>query len=51
MAIAGRTKAEDVARDLGLTRWDARHNSDAFRFTRPFALTAMRNRLSFWKIA
>jgi putative intracellular protease/amidase len=47
-AIAGRDKAQDVARDLGVTRWDARHNSDTFRFTRPFALTAIGNALAFW---
>jgi hypothetical protein len=27
---------------------DVRHDSDAFRFTRPFALTAIGNRLVFW---
>jgi putative intracellular protease/amidase len=48
-AIAGRDKAEQVARDLGVAHWDARHRSDAFRFTRPFALTALGNRLSFWR--
>ena len=47
-AIAGRDKAEAVARDLGLTHWDARHDSDAFQFTRPFALTAIGNTLAFW---
>ena len=48
-AIAGRDKAEAVGRDIGLADWDARHDSNAFRFTRPFALTAMRNVLAFWK--
>jgi putative intracellular protease/amidase len=47
-AIAGREKAETVARDLGLAQWDARHRSDAFKVTRPFALTAMGNVLAFW---
>ena len=47
-AIAGRAKAEAVARDLGLADWDASHRSDEFRFTRPFALTVMGNRLAFW---
>ena len=47
-AIAGREKAEAVGRDLGLTHWDARHDSGAFKFTRPFALTAIRNTLAFW---
>lgn len=47
-AMAGRDKAQAVARDLGLPRWDARHDSDAFALTRPFALTAMFNTLAFW---
>jgi putative intracellular protease/amidase len=47
-AIAGRAKAEAVAKDLGLTDWDARHDSDAFELTRPFALTVMANRVAFW---
>lgn len=47
-AIAGRDKATAVARDLGLTQWDARHLSAAFKITRPFALTAMGNVLAFW---
>jgi hypothetical protein len=49
-AIAGRDKAEAVGRDLGLTTWDARHDSGAFRFTRPFALTAIRNTIAFWNL-
>ncbi|MBI5265581.1 MAG: DJ-1/PfpI family protein [Bradyrhizobium sp.] len=47
-AIAGRDKAEAVGREIGLARWDARHDSSAFQFTRPFALTAIRNTLVFW---
>jgi putative intracellular protease/amidase len=47
-AIAGRAKAEEVAVGLRLYEWDARHESDAFTFTRPFALTAMANKLAFW---
>jgi putative intracellular protease/amidase len=47
-AIAGRDKAEAVSRDLGLAQWDARHDSAAFQFTRPFALTAIGNTLAFW---
>jgi transcriptional regulator GlxA family with amidase domain len=47
-AIAGRERAEVTARDVGLTRWDARHDSRAFVFTRPFALTAIRNTSAFW---
>ncbi|WP_199259454.1 DJ-1/PfpI family protein [Paracoccus binzhouensis] len=52
-AIAGRAKAEAVARDLGLAHWDARHAnahaSAAFGLTRPFAATVLGNRLAFWK--
>lgn len=47
-AIAGRAKAEAVARGLGLERWDARHASGAFKFTRPFAMTVLANRLAVW---
>lgn len=47
-AIAGRAKAEAVAREIGLAHWDARHRSEAFRFTRRFALTAIANTLAFW---
>lgn len=47
-AIAGRAKAETVARDLGLKSWDARHASGAFTFTRPFATAALANTLAFW---
>ncbi|UGY24222.1 DJ-1/PfpI family protein [Bradyrhizobium septentrionale] len=46
--IAGRGKAEAVAREIGLPSWDARHDSNAFKFTRPFALTAIQNTLAFW---
>jgi putative intracellular protease/amidase len=47
-AIAGRDKAEAVASDLGLDRWDARHHSGAFKLTRPFVTTVLGNRLAFW---
>src|SRR5690606_28485113 len=47
-AIAGREKAEAVAGDLGLARWDARHDSAAFKFTRPFATTVLGNVLALW---
>lgn len=47
-AIAGRDKAEAVARDLGLAEWDARHASGAFALTRPFATTVLGNVLAFW---
>jgi len=47
-AIAGRDKARSVGRDIGLPDWDARHESDEFKFTRPFALTAIGNTAAFW---
>jgi putative intracellular protease/amidase len=47
-AIAGRAKAQAVAHDLGLERWDARHASGAFALTRPFVTTVLANRLAFW---
>ncbi len=47
-AIAGRARADEVARDLGLPDWDASHVSGAYALTRSFALTAMRNKLAFW---
>ena len=47
-AIAGRDKAKTVGREIGLPEWDARHESDEFRFTRPFALTAIGNTAAFW---
>lgn len=48
-AIAGREKAAEVAAGLGLATWDARHDSAAFGFTRPFATTALGNRLAVWR--
>jgi putative intracellular protease/amidase len=47
-AIAGRDKAEAVAGELGLDRWDARHGSGAFKLTHPFATTVLGNSLAFW---
>jgi putative intracellular protease/amidase len=47
-AIAGRDKARAVGREIGLAEWDTRHDSDAFKFTRPFALTAIGNTAAFW---
>lgn len=47
-AIAGREKAEAVAQEIGLTTWDARHDSAAFRFDRPFASTVLGNVMAFW---
>jgi putative intracellular protease/amidase len=47
-AIAGRGRAESVARDLGVTAWDSRHASSAFKLTRPFALTVLGNGGRVW---
>ncbi len=47
-AIAGTDRARQVAKDLGMTRWDARHDSRRFTFSRPFALTVIGNTLAFW---
>ncbi|GAA0490579.1 DJ-1/PfpI family protein [Pigmentiphaga sp. GD03639] len=47
-AMAGRQKAEAVARDLGLPSWDLRHASQAFVLSRPFATTVLGNVLAFW---
>lgn len=47
-AIAGRDKAEALARDLGVGRWGAQHDSRAFRLTRPFAATVLANGLAIW---
>ncbi|TIN27307.1 MAG: hypothetical protein E5Y31_13735 [Mesorhizobium sp.] len=40
--------ADVVALATGPGQWDVRHDSQAFRFTRPFALTAIGNTLAFW---
>jgi putative intracellular protease/amidase len=48
-AIAGRDKAEAIGREIGIENWDARHNSEAFKFTRAFAMTAIQNTLAFWQ--
>lgn len=48
-AIAGRPKAEAVAKDLGLTRWGAGHDSGGFLLTQRFAVTVLRNVLAFWR--
>lgn len=47
-AIAGHDKAAAVAQEIGLTHWDARHDGEAFQFTRPFASTAFVNTIAFW---
>ena len=47
-AMAGHDTAQAIGRQIGLPHWDARHGSDAFRLTRPFALTAVANTAAFW---
>ncbi len=47
-AIAGREKAAEVAQSLGIEHWDARHASEAFAFSRPFATTVLANSVAFW---
>lgn len=47
-AIAGRGKAEAVARALGQDGWSAGHDSGSFRLTRPFVTTVLSNRIAFW---
>ncbi len=46
-AIAGPDKADEMARNLGIGRWDTRHASDAFKLTRPFAMSVLGNQLAF----
>lgn len=47
-AIAGREKAQGVARELGVDHWSAQHASSAFQFSRSFASTVLGNVLAFW---
>ncbi|RMC36047.1 DJ-1/PfpI family protein [Paracoccus alkanivorans] len=47
-AIGGRARAEKVAQDLGMQAWGLEHSTAAFRLTRAFATTVLRNRLAFW---
>jgi putative intracellular protease/amidase len=48
-AIAGRSKAEKVAQDLGISNWDARHRSSDFQLTWEHKKTYLRGWLSFWR--
>ena len=48
-AIAGHQKASETAAAIGITQWDARHDSKAFVFSRDFATTVMANTLAFWQ--
>jgi transcriptional regulator GlxA family with amidase domain len=48
-AIGGRKRAQETASALGVTDWDARHDSEAFKLTRRFAWTVLTNFLRPWK--
>jgi transcriptional regulator GlxA family with amidase domain len=48
-AIAGRARAQEVARDLGVEAWDARHDSSAFVLSGAMKRIAAVNTLSFWR--
>jgi len=48
-AIAGGPRALATAADIGVERWDACHESNNFTLTLRFAVTVLRNRLSFWR--
>jgi putative intracellular protease/amidase len=48
-AIGGRDRAVQLAGQLGVDDWDARHDSAAFRIDATFGRTALRNRLAFWR--
>jgi putative intracellular protease/amidase len=50
-AIGGRSKAEQLARELGLASWDARHRSAAFQLGFEHRRTFVRNWLSLWRHA
>jgi putative intracellular protease/amidase len=44
-AIAGRKRAEEMARELGVASWDARHDSSAFYLDGPLLRQALENEL------
>jgi transcriptional regulator GlxA family with amidase domain len=48
-AIAGRARAEALAKRLGATDWSPRHNSEQFRLTPRAFLTALANKAMFWR--
>jgi putative intracellular protease/amidase len=48
-AIAGRAKADQLAQELGITSWDARHLSSAFQLDMQRGKAFVRNWLSFWR--
>jgi putative intracellular protease/amidase len=48
-AIAGRARAEALARSVGAADWSARHNSEQFRLTAGAFVTGLANKLMFWR--
>jgi transcriptional regulator GlxA family with amidase domain len=48
-AIAGRARAEQLAAELGVNEWDARHDTSAFELTTEHRKTFVRNTLAFWR--
>lgn len=48
-AIAGRARAETLARTVGATDWSPRHNSEQFRLTAGALLVALANKVMFWR--
>ena len=47
-AIAGRERADALAREVGVERWDATHDSGQFHLTRSDIWTVIANTASFW---
>lgn len=48
-AIAGRARAEEVGKRLGVTEWSALHNSEQFSLTPRHLLTVLGNKAMFWR--
>jgi putative intracellular protease/amidase len=48
-AIAGQPRAQKVAREIGISTWDARHRSSDFKLTWESKKTYMRNWLASWR--
>jgi putative intracellular protease/amidase len=48
-AIAGRERAEALAREVGASGWDAQHDSGAFHLTRGDVFTIAANTLMSWR--
>ena len=48
-AIAGRARAEEVGKRLGVTEWSPLHNSEQFSLTSKHLLTVLSNKAMFWR--